>query len=67
MVCIAVWAVFYVIALFFSGTSLADTDYTPGSLAFNLVPYLGGVIISVWYLNLPHIKALFDNKESTNQ
>ncbi|GAB4410545.1 MAG: hypothetical protein Fur0044_04280 [Anaerolineae bacterium] len=67
MVCIAVWAVFYVVALLTSGTPWANNDYTPGSLAFNLVPYLGGVILSVWYLNLPHIKALFDHEASANQ
>lgn len=66
MGCIAVWAIFYVVALFASGIPLANNDYTPGSLAFNLVPYLGGVIVTVWYLNLPHIKALFDRKESVN-
>lgn len=67
MGCIAVWAIFYLVALFTSSTPLANNDYTPGSMAFNLVPYLGGVIITVWYLNLPHIKALFDRKESANQ
>lgn len=64
---IAVWALFYVVALFSSATPLADKDFTPGSLAFNLVPYLGGVIVSIWYLNLDHIKTLFDKNESANQ
>jgi hypothetical protein len=67
MGCIIFWAVFYVVALFTSDTSLADSDYTPGSLAFNLVPYLGGVVLSIWYLNLPHIKTLFDNRDSANE
>lgn len=63
---IIVWAIFYVVALFLSGVP-ANTDYTPGSLAFNLIPYLAGVILSVWYLNLPHIKALFDAQEPANE
>lgn len=67
MGCIVVWTVFYIVALVTSNTSLANNDYTPGSLAFNLIPYLGGVIVTVWYLNLSHIKALFDRKESVNQ
>lgn len=66
MGCIALWAIFYVVALFASSTPLANNDYTPGSMAFNLVPYLGGAILAIWYLNLPHIKALFDKKESVN-
>lgn len=67
MGCITLWAVSYIVALFTSATSLADNDFTPGSLAFNLVPYLGGVIISIWYLNLDHIKTLFDKNEAADQ
>jgi hypothetical protein len=64
---IIIWAVFYVVALFTSGELSAGSDYRPGSLVFNLVPYLVGLIVSVWYLNLPHIKALFDARESTDE
>ena len=64
---IIVWAVFYVVALFIPGESSADSDYGPGSLILNLIPYVVGLTISVWYLNLPHIKALFDAKESANE
>jgi hypothetical protein len=67
MGCVIVWAVFYVVALFTSRTPLANNDYTPGSLAFNLIPYVVGLLISVWYLNLPHIKVLFDRKESPGE
>lgn len=65
--CITFWAFFYVMALFTSDSSFANSDYTPGSLVFNLVPYLAGVVLSVWYLNLAHIKALFGNKTPANE
>ena len=64
---IIVWAIFYVVALFISGESSASSDYGPGNLVFNLVPYIVGLIVSVWYLNMPHIKALFDAKESAHE
>lgn len=64
---IIVWAVFYIAAVFTSGELSANPDYSPGSLVFNLVPYILGLILSVWYLNLPHIKALFDTKPSKNK
>ncbi len=64
---IIVWAIFYVVALFSSGELSAGSDYSPGSVVFNLVPYLVGLIVSVWYLNMPHIKALFDAKEAENE
>lgn len=64
---IIVWAIFYVVALFTSSELSASSDYGPGSLVFNLVPYIVGLIVSVWYLNMPHIKALFDAQESAHE
>jgi hypothetical protein len=64
---IIVWAIFYVAALFTSGESSASSDYGPGSLILNLIPYVVGLTVSVWYLNLPHIKALFNTRDSENE
>lgn len=64
---IIVWAISYIVALLTSGEWSANSDYGPGSLVFNLIPYIVGLIVSVWYLNLPHIKALFDAKESADE
>jgi hypothetical protein len=67
MGCIIIWSVFYVVALFLPGASLANSNYTVGVLAFNLIPYIIGFLVTIWYLNLPHIKALFDAKESASE
>jgi hypothetical protein len=64
---IIVWAVFYIAAIFSSDELTNNPDYSPGSLIFNLVPYILGLVLSVWYLNLPHIKALFDVKKLRNE
>jgi hypothetical protein len=66
MGCIIVWSFFYVTALFVSGPPSADNNFTVSTLTFNLIPYIIGAVVSVWYLNLPHIKALFDRKQSTD-
>jgi hypothetical protein len=67
MGCIIIWSVFYIVALFWPGASSADDNYTVGALAFNLIPYIIGFLATIWYLNLPHIKALFDPKESADE
>jgi hypothetical protein len=66
MGCIFIWSVFYVVA-FLPGVSSADSNYSVGALAFNLIPYIIGFLATLWYLNLPHIKALFNAKEATNE
>ena len=67
MGCIIVWSAFYVVALFLPNASSANGHYTAAALTFNLIPYIVGLFASVWYLNLPHIKALFDTQESANE
>ncbi|HXW00480.1 MAG TPA: hypothetical protein VEC93_18830 [Anaerolineae bacterium] len=67
MGCIIIWSVFYFVALFLPGASSANSNYSAGALAFNLIPYIIGFLATIWYLNLPHIKALFNGKESANE
>lgn len=67
MGCIIIWSIFYVVVLFLPGTSAASGNYSLGTLTFNLMPYLVGLLASIWYLNLPHIKALFDIEEAANE
>lgn len=67
MGCVIVWSLFYIAAQFLPGVSSANRNYTLGALTFNLIPYVVGLLVSVWYLNLPHIKALFDTEEAANE
>jgi hypothetical protein len=64
---VVVWSGFYIVTLFLPVAVPATENRSPVTLIINLIPYIIGVIISIWYLNLPHIKALFDLKESTDE
>lgn len=58
---IFIWAASYFVALFFPQTS---EQYSLRALVFNFIPYIAGAAFSILYLNLMHIKMLFDvNKE----
>lgn len=61
---IAIWAIFYLIAIFIPQSSAAGQTYSPTEWVINLIPYLLGSIGAIWYLNLAHIKTLFDPDES---
>jgi hypothetical protein len=60
---IVVWAVFYLVAILGSSATFIQRDGSPGMLLLNTIPYLIGSGVTVWYLNLAHIKALFDPEE----
>ena len=62
--CIIGWSVFFVTALFTPGSLPAD--YTAGALILNIIPLIAA-IAAILYLNLAHIKALFDNKAAANE
>jgi hypothetical protein len=55
---LTVWAGFNLIALFVPSLMLNQT-YTVNSLILNGLRYILGFFLPLWYLNLPHIKILF--------
>ncbi|MFN8454189.1 MAG: hypothetical protein U0401_05855 [Anaerolineae bacterium] len=67
IIIIAVWAIFYLIAIFLPQSSPGGQVYSPIEWIINLIPYLIGSIGAIWYLNLAHIKALFNTNESVDQ
>ena len=65
--CVIVWGGFYVVSLFTPDGPVVSGNYTLGTLALNIIAYVGGTFSIVLYLNLPHIKALFDTQEAANE
>lgn len=57
IVCIIIWAAFHTIALFIPGAW--SDNFGIGALILNLIP-LVAVVTAILYLNLAHIKILFD-------
>jgi hypothetical protein len=55
---VTVWAGFNLIALF-APSLILNEPYTVNSLIFNGLRYIIGFFLPWWYLNLPHIKILF--------
>lgn len=56
---IVIWSGLNIIGLF----TAARQTYSWGDLSLSLVRYLIGLTLPAWYLNLSHIKALFDHHE----
>lgn len=57
---ITVWTCFYIVSLFMSNSRAASGNYTFGALTINIIIYVVGAGSAIYYLNLAHIKALFD-------
>lgn len=55
--CITVWGAYYIIFLFIPAAS--SGNFGVGALLVNLIPVVA-VITAILYLNLAHIRALFD-------
>jgi hypothetical protein len=55
---LTVWASFNLIALFVPSVMLSQT-YTVNNLILNSLRYIIGFFLPLWYLNLAHIKILF--------
>lgn len=56
---IVIWSGLNIIGLFTS----SEQTYSWVDLSLNLIRYLIGLVLPPWYLNLSHIKALFDHNE----
>ena len=56
---IVIWSGLNIIGLF---TSTRQT-YSWGDFSLNLIRYLIGLVLPSWYLNLSHIKTLFNHNE----
>lgn len=67
IITIAIWAIFYLIAIFLPLSSPTGQSYTTTEWIVNLIPYLLGSTGAIWYLNLAHIKMLFDIDESASK
>lgn len=67
IITIAIWAIFYLIAIFLPLSSPTGQSYTTIEWMVNLIPYLLGSTGAIWYLNLAHIKMLFDIDESASK
>lgn len=52
--CIVIWSGFNIAALFISPA------YSPGTRALNSLRFIAGPVVSLWYLNLAHIKHGFN-------
>lgn len=57
---VIIWAVVYITAHLMSVRSLSTGTDSVMTLVTNLLYYVFGAVVPVWYLNLAHIKALFD-------
>lgn len=57
---VIIWAVVYITALLMPVRSLSTGTNSVMILVLNLLRYVFGSVVPVWYLNLAHIKTLFD-------
>ena len=65
--CLVIWSGFNLAALFLPRLLFASVrDYSAGGLAANSIRFAVGLLVSLWYLNLPRIKTLFDPSSSAN-
>ncbi|MBN1221280.1 MAG: hypothetical protein JXM69_20315 [Anaerolineae bacterium] len=64
--CITVWSVFNLIALFIPSVS-PEQDYSIGELTLNGLRYGVGLFLPWWYLNVPHVKAIFYRQPAENE
>lgn len=56
---VVIWSGFNIITLFAADLFFAGRPYTAIELTLNGFRYAIGLLISVWYLNLPQVKLLF--------
>lgn len=57
---IVIWSGFNWVAVFFNPALSSNQEALISNLLINGLRLAVGVIISMWYFNMPHIKALFD-------
>ena len=67
MISVTIWSIFYIVALFLPTGAPVTESYSVMTLIINLIPYIIGVALSIWYLNLPHIKAMFEIKRAADE
>lgn len=63
---IGTWSLFNLIALFIANPLIFKAQYSIDDVMVNGLRVAIGLIISVWYFNLPHIKTLFRTKATEN-
>jgi ABC-type glycerol-3-phosphate transport system permease component len=61
--CITIWSGLNLIALFIPFFS-PDQDHSAEGLALNSLRYAAGLLVPLWYLNLPRVKVIFRNQSS---
>jgi len=63
--CIIIWSGFNLIAIFIP-SFYPDRDRSAEGVWFNGLRYGVGLIVPLWYLNLPRIKMIFHSQRSEN-
>jgi hypothetical protein len=61
---VTIWSGFSLVALFFVNPLLYAGEYSLVDIVTNGLRVLVGLIISLWYFNLPYVKAFFQTKTS---
>lgn len=63
---IGIWTAFNLTALFIINPLVLETQYSLAEILVNGLRVAAGLVISLWYFNLPHIKTLFRSKSPEN-